>query len=173
MFNVGDYIVYGVNGVCKVEEIGSLDSGNLPKDRVYYTLLPVYLKGSKIFTPADNKKVLMRPVLNKDEAMELIDDIRNIDALWITDEKKRENDYRDALKKCDCKELVRIIKTIYSRKQGRIAEGKKMTMGDEKYFHMAEESLYGELAIPLNMDKEEVKYFITDRVDNLCVSVWT
>lgn len=171
MFNVGDYIVYGVNGVCKVEEIGSLDSGNLPKDRVYYTLLPVYLKGSKIFTPADNKKVLMRPVLNKDEAMELIDDIRNIDALWITDEKKRENDYRDALKKCDCKELVRIIKTIYSRKQGRIAEGKKMTMGDEKYFHMAEESLYGELAIPLNMDKEEVKYFITDRVDNLCVSV--
>lgn len=173
MFNVGDYIVYGVNGVCKVEEIGSLNSGNLPKDRVYYTLLPVYLKGSKIFTPADNKKVLMRPVLNKDEAMELIDDIRNIDALWITDEKKRENDYRDALKKCDCKELVRIIKTIYSRKQGRIAEGKKMTMGDEKYFHMAEESLYGELAIPLNMDKEEVKYFITDRVDNLCVSVWT
>lgn len=171
MFNVGDYIVYGVNGVCKVEEIGSLNSGNLPKDRVYYTLLPVYLKGSKIFTPADNKKVLMRPVLNKDEAMELIDDIRNIDALWITDEKKRENDYRDALKKCDCKELVRIIKTIYSRKQGRIAEGKKMTMGDEKYFHMAEESLYGELAIPLNMDKEEVKYFITDRVDNLCVSV--
>lgn len=171
MFNVGDYIIYGVSGVCKVEEIGSLNSGNLPKDRVYYTLLPVYLKGSKIFTPADNAKVLMRPVLNKDEAMELIDDIKNIDALWIADEKKRENDYRDALKKCDCKELIRIIKTIYSRRQDRIAEGKKMTMGDEKYFHMAEENLYGELAIPLKMDKESVKCFITDRVDNLCASV--
>lgn len=167
MFKIGDYIVYGNIGVCKVEKIGTLDTDGVPKDRIYYTLSPYYTKGSTIFTPADNKKVIMRYVISKKEAMELIDHIKDIDALWIEDEKSRTIQYKEALNKCDCIELVRIIKTIHSRKQLRIAEGKKVTMGDEKYYHMAEDSLYGELAIALNMEKEEAKDYVVQRVEQL------
>ena len=60
--------------------------------------------------------------------------------------------------------MVKIIKTTYLRKQSRVAAGKKVTTGDEKYLHLAESNLYGELAVALDMEQEQVKQFIIDRI---------
>lgn len=161
MFEVGDYIICGSNGVCKVQEIGN----NVPgaqEGRVYYTLASVYQKGMVVYTPVDNKKVVMRPVLSKAEAEELIAGIKDIDMLWINDDKKREEAYKDALRSCDCKQLIGIIKNLYNRKQERIAAGKKNITNDEKYFKIAEDVLYEELAISLDISKEEVKRHIIE-----------
>ena len=46
-------------------------------------ILPVYDKGCRLFTPVDNQKVKMRPVLTAKEADELIKRIREIDILWV------------------------------------------------------------------------------------------
>ena len=158
MYQVGAWIVYGGAGVCRVAGVEPLGNGQL-----YYRLEPLY-QTCKIFTPVDNQKVIIRPVISGEEAMKLIDDIQSVETLWITDEKRRENDYKDALKSCECRQLVKIIKTIYLRKQSRLAEGKKMTAGDEKYFRIAEENLYSELAVALNMDEKDVRDFIVERV---------
>ena len=40
MFKAGDFVVYGSNGVCRVQKVGTLDSPGVPKDRLYYTLIP-------------------------------------------------------------------------------------------------------------------------------------
>lgn len=69
--------------------------------------------------------------------------------------------YRECIKTNDCQELIKIIKTIYMRKQKRIQAGRKVTAVDAKYFHMAEDSLYGELAVALEMPKDEVESYIT------------
>jgi CarD family transcriptional regulator len=167
MFEVGDYIIYGINGVCKVDAVGTMDVSGIPNDKMYYTLIPLYSKGSKVFTPIDNEKVVMRPVINKEEARALIDDIRNIETLWVADDKRRDMIFKEAMKKCDCREWVKIIKTLYLRKKLRIAEGKKGIVSDEKYLRQAEENLYGELAIPLEMDKDQVEGYITARVELL------
>ena len=164
MFKVGDWVIYGGKGVCKVLDIGKPNITGISRDRDYYTLLPRNSAESRIFTPVDNQKVIIRPVISGEEAMKLIDDIQSVETLWITDEKRRENDYKDALKSCECRQLVKIIKTIYLRKQSRLAEGKKMTAGDEKYFRIAEENLYSELAVALNMDEKDVRDFIVERV---------
>lgn len=165
MFEIGDYIVYGNTGVCRVENIGSINALSGSKDRLYYTLCPCYVRESTIFTPVDNQKVEMRPVLTKEEAYELIDEIREIGCLGIADEKKREYEYKQSAKTCDCREFVKMIKTIYLRKETRLAEGKKITASDERYFQIAEDGLYGELAIALGMDRGSVKEFVTERVD--------
>lgn len=164
MFRVGEYIVYGSVGVCRVEAIGPISIEKSEADRMYYTLVPVYETGSKVFTPVDNHKVIMRPVLSKEEAQQLIDEIPEVETLWVPFEKGREEIYKEAMKKCDCREWIKIIKTLYLRKQARIAEGKKAVNTDEKYLHIAEEALYGELAIPLNMKPDEVLKFIEARV---------
>lgn len=170
MFKKGDFVVYGHSGVCEVDSIGNMNSPGIPKDKLYYTLLPCYTKGSKIFTPIDNDKVIIRRVLTKEEATTLVDEIKYIDILDITNEKKREFEYKEAFRKCDCRELVKIIKTIYLREESRLAEGKKMTASDEKYFSMAEDSLYGELAISFDLDRDNVKKFVTDKVAELVES---
>lgn len=167
MFEIGQFVVHGNNGVCKVEDIGTLDVPGLPADRVYYTLTPHNTRGGKIFTPVDNQKVIMRPVINREEALKLIDDINNIDSLWVLDEKKREFAYKEAFQKCDCREMVKIIKTIYSHTEERLAEGKKVSNCDERYFKMAEDRFYGELAIPLQMEIDEVREYVIQRVEKL------
>lgn len=164
MFQKNDYVIYGNNGVCTVKDVGPLDIPGVPKERIYYTLVPYYTKDSQIFTPVDSDKVVMRTLICEEEIMQLIKDISTIELLWVKDEKQREAQYKEALRTCDCRELVRIIKTIYQRKQHRIAEGKKMTASDEKYFHLAEENLYGEFAIALGIERDQVREFISDKI---------
>lgn len=156
MFQVGDLVVYGNVGVCRVEKVGAPDLTGA-EDKDYYTLLPYYSSKSRIFTPCDNDKVVMRPVISKREAQKILKEIPNIKVLVITDEKKREECYKQTMKTCDCREFVSVLKTIHIRKKIRLAEGKKVTASDERYFSMAEDKLYGELAIALGIEKNQVK----------------
>ncbi|MCI8490703.1 MAG: CarD family transcriptional regulator [Lachnospiraceae bacterium] len=164
MFETGEYIIYGNTGVCKVEEVKKMAAPGSKTDKLYYALEPVYNKGSRLFTPVDNQKVRMRPILTRAEADELIDNIKEIDILWVTDEKNREQMYKEAIRTCNCVEWVRIIKTLYLRKKSRLAAGKKVTSSDAKYLHLAEEILYGELSVVMGIPKDEVETYITHRV---------
>jgi len=165
MFRIGDYVVYGSSGVCKIIDIGTLSYDKSPEKRLYYTMEQCFSTESKICIPVDNDKVFMRHIIDRENAMALIDDMKNIEVLNIRDEKRCENDYKEAMRNCSCRDLVKVIKTIYNRKQSRIAAGKKMTAGDEKYFKLAENSLYGEMAVALNMAKDEVRDFICARLE--------
>lgn len=165
MFEVGDYTVHGSNGVCKVIEIGRLDINTSNKDKIFYTLQPVYTKGSKVYTPVDNERIVMRKILSKEEAIKLIDDIPNISMIWEENDKVRDEKFKEAMKKYDCREWIRIIKALYNRKQERISQGKKITHTDEKYLDTAEDFLYGELSIPLNIPKENMEDYIVSRLN--------
>lgn len=167
MFEINDYVVYGGSGVCKVNKIGTIDISGIDKDKLYYTLEPVYSKGSLVYTPVDNTKAIMRRILSKEEARKLIDEIPNIEIITAADDKEYEAVFKEIMKKQECREWIQIIKTLYLRKQNRIAQGKKTTNTDEKYLHLAEDRLYGELAIPLEMPKDQVEDFIVARVESL------
>lgn len=156
--------MYGAKGVCQVTAVGTVDFSGGIKGRMYYTLAPKYMEGSTVYTPVDTKGSVMRPVMTREEAMELIDGIPQIEELWIKDEKGREQIYREAIKSCDNRELIRIIKTIYNRGRSRMAAGKKVTVADNKYFKIAEENVYGELAVSLGMTREGVKKYVESHV---------
>ncbi|MCI8326215.1 MAG: CarD family transcriptional regulator, partial [Lachnospiraceae bacterium] len=53
---------------------------------------------------------------------------------------------------------------LHEKKIIRQAQGKKITAGDERYFKMAEENLFGELAIALGIKREEVGSLIEKRI---------
>lgn len=169
MFQKGDYIVYGSSGVCEVEEIGPMDITGITKGKLYYTLSPFYSNGSRIYTPVDNDKIVMRSILSKEEAMELIEQIPEIEPLWVNDEKKREELYQQRIKTCSAVEWVKIIKTLFLRRKSRLDNGKQLASVDERYLKIAEDSLYGELAIVLGMKKEEVEPFIYDHISELAL----
>lgn len=162
MFEIGEYIIYGFNGVCKVEDIGTVKLSGIKSDKLYYTLHPFGEKEGVIYTPVENKKTLMRSVLTKEEARKLLDEMGSIDDLGITDEKARESTYKEVMNKCDSREWVRIIKTLGLRKETRIAEGKKITVSDEKYLRLAEENLFSELSVALGIPKDQMEEYITD-----------
>ncbi len=164
MFGIGDYVICGNKGVCVVENVTTLNISGVDKAREYYILKPLYMAGSTVYVPVDSPKDSMRKVLKREEAEKLIEAIPEIPLLVITNDKLSEQMYKDCIRTNNCEELVKIIKTIYLRKQKRIQAGRKVTAVDAKYFHMAEDNLYGELAVALNISRKEVEDYIVEAI---------
>lgn len=165
MFQVNDVVIYGHHGVCEITEIGKLKMPMADQEKLYYTLRPVYHRDSAVYAPVENRRIIMRPVITREEADKLIAHIPQIETVWIVNEKAREVQFKEALQTCDCEELVKIIKTLYMRKQQRLESGKKVTVVDEKYFRQAEDKLYQELAYVLGMEKNKVSAYISERME--------
>lgn len=164
MFKKDELIMCGGHGVCRVVNVTGNPIDRLDKVRKYYVLEPVFEKGSTVYTPVDNDKVIMRKIMNKQEAEELVGRITSIETVWIQEEKSREQMYKEAIRTYDCHSLVQVIKTLHLRKQSRLQEGKKVLSSDEQYLRKAEELLYSEMSLALSIPKEEVETYIKEAV---------
>lgn len=164
MFKVGEYIVHGRNGVCKVEDITHIDISGADKEQLYYTLIPMKSSGSKIFYPVDSDRVVMRSLVTKEEAENIVDGIKNIKPMWIENDRQREMKYKEAISSCDCQQLICIIKTLHQRNMERAAQGKRITFVDDRYLKEAKENLQDEFSIALGIDRDEVEEYIQERI---------
>ncbi len=164
MFEIGEYIVYGVKGVCQIEDITHIDISGADKNRLYYVLAPIGDMNGKIYAPTDNQKLVMRRVISKEEANQLISELPEIETLWVQDERQREAKYKEAMRTCDYRAWVSIVKTLYLRMKERTAQGKKITALDEKYMRMAESELYSELSLTLGIPKGEMESYIKEQL---------
>ena len=117
VFQKGERVVCGSKGVCVVEEITTLDIAGVDKKREYYILKPLYLSSSTVYIPVDTAEGSMRKVLAHEEAESLIRQIPEIPLITIANDKLLEQEYKNCLKACNCQDLIRIIKTIYLRKE--------------------------------------------------------
>ena len=73
MFTPGDYVVYSIEGVCRVEEAGRLNVPGLERGRDYYRLTPYY-RGGVIYTPVGGKASI-RPVMTKTALQALLPEL--------------------------------------------------------------------------------------------------
>lgn len=166
-FQINELIIYGSSGVCLVKDICSLDIDNVDNTKQYYVLEPLYSEGSVIYSPVDNCKTVMRKIITKTEAQELILRIPSIETFWIDDKKMREERCKQAISTYNCYELVRIIKTLYLRKEALHEQKKPVSQIDERYLRLAEDLLYGELAIPLGIPKDKVQSYIMEQMEKM------
>lgn len=164
MYEIGDYVVKAGNGVCRVENIFHPDLPGVDKDRLYYLLIPVESSHSKLYIPVDAPAATMRKALDEQSAWDVIRGVSEIEAAWIANDKLREQAYREAIHSCDPTALISIIKNLYLRRRQRSEQGKKSTATDDRYFKLAEDTLYGELAFALCRDKSEIRQLIIDTI---------
>ena len=75
---------------------------------------------------------------------------------------------KEAVKANDPEALVAVIKMIYQRKQKRLAQGKKCTSTDTRYFQIAENLLYMELGAAIGKTKKEVCETIIEYITDNC-----
>ena len=70
MFTEGQLVIYGGEGVCRIAAVGPSSLSGTDKTKLYYTLTPLTRSGT-VLTPVDTK-VLMRPILTRQEAEDFI-----------------------------------------------------------------------------------------------------
>ncbi len=156
MFQNGDYIVYGSKGIHKILNTTTLDIEGIAKDRLYYVMQPCAKPDSSVYAPVDVEKNGMRLVMSKTEAEDFLRGIDTIEPLDIPNNKEREEAYKKCIRSCSPEQLMSVIKALYLKKMSRGEQGKKLTLTDSHYMQQAEDILYEELSMSLNIPKESM-----------------
>lgn len=145
------YVVYRKE-VCKI----------INDDNGIYNLVPISDESIKYKVPVNSS--LLRDLISKKEINMLLKDMPFIDAIDSSNEKKMEEVYKELMKCGTHEDLIKIIKTTYLRNQIRIFNNKKISEIDDEYFKRAEKYLYEEIGIVLNMNADEVRDYIIEKL---------
>lgn len=159
MLKIGDYVAYGLTGICKVEDIKEEHFLNYPPQS-FYILTPVFSKQMTIKIPVLSAHDKIRDVHSKEEAEQLIQQIPNWDLLWINDDRERNQCFRELLRNSECDDWMTLVKTIYSYKHLPEFKGKRLNKNDDEVFKMAEKLLNEELGFILNLNPDDIPAYI-------------
>lgn len=154
-FAVGDLVIYGETGVCRVVDI--VEKEFLEVVQQCYKLQPVY-QSCVIFTPAEGGNVFMRKIISPEAAAALLAGMKSLEPAVYNARSPRELSeiYDKIIKQHDCDSLALLMRSIYEKRQKLIAQKKKLSAIDERYMKKAEELLFGELAAALGIEKSAV-----------------
>ena len=164
MYQVGELVLYGTTGVCRVVDIAQKDltgKGN----QLYYHLAPLY-QSCTISAPVDSPKIFIRPIISREEADCLIDQLPSLSGQGYATGVPREltERYEAALNTHSCMELARLVTSIYNKKQEFEQKKRRISAIDERYMKRAEELLHGELAAALGLEKQDIPGYIQSRI---------
>ena len=164
MFEIGEHIVYGTSGICRVEEIctSPYDKNDT---RSFYLLIPVHNPmGSTIYTPVDNDRVPMRRLMTREEIDALISLMPSIEPVQVPAEKQRREIYRSTVFALRPEGYVSVMKTVARRREELTAARKHFPVSDMEYGRIAKHLLYSECAHVLGVSEDSMEGYIAQRM---------
>ncbi len=149
VFNPGDYVICAGGGVWHVtdiegDEIRLIEHGNGAEKRV-----------------SAGTREIIRKIVSKKEILEAIDRIGFIPAIQAPNNKVRREFYDEAMAKYDEIEWIKVIKSVYLRKQAGHLMPSEATYGEK-----AEGFLHGEISVLLGIPINEVESYIDSAVSD-------
>ncbi len=163
LFKIGDKIVYGETGVCLVSDICEKEFIKKQK-KLYYILKPVLSSGNVIYAPVNECKIPMRNIISKETAEELISSIPDILENSPEIDEQTFLDYKSEIVTHSPQKLVELTARIYNKKKIAQSLKKRLNAVDEKYMKIAENLLFGELAVVLEIELDDVPKYIESKI---------
>ena len=166
-YQKGEYIRYGINGVCLVEDIREDAVSKREAPRRFYVLRPVADPGSTILVPTDSRPLLEKisRLPGRAELDGMIQSARSATVEWIDDRQARAAVFQALVKDCDLRELICLVGCIYRKRQELAAAGKKLSSSDENILRRAEGLIENELAFVLEIEKDQVGAYIREKLE--------
>lgn len=156
MYQIGDIIVYGDNGLCTIQDICA--SPFMPEDkRIYYVLEPHAVSGhARIYVPVEGDARTIRYPLNRSQAEALFASLASLQPIEVPSERNRRQIYREALRTTDPADYVRILRTVALRRTELAERGKQPSEADLEYERIARNFLLQELALAFDLALNDV-----------------
>ena len=154
-YKVGDYIVHEKSGVCQIVDIQIMEMQGRGSEKEYYCLAPYKQTNSQIFTPVDDPRRL-RDIVSKQDAEDFLERVDELEIVDEPNERARVEICKQMVATSDLNQIGSVIKTLYIKKNERLAKGKRMMTQDERIMNVAVKKLFDELAFALECDTEAV-----------------
>ena len=164
MYQIGDYLVYGLEGVCRVEDIGSPKLSSVSREKLYYTLAPCSGAGV-IYTPVDSGVHTRIPLAR--EALERL--LSALPDMPLCENLPKESRliaafYQQILRTHDCGRILQLYKTLHA-KQHMLRENRKtLNATDQRYCKQVEDLLCSEFGFVLGLERTQVIRLLKQRM---------
>lgn len=160
MYQIGDFVVYGIHGVCRILDI---EDRKIDKKLVsYYVLEPTVQSETRYMVPVQNEIAVgkMRPILTREELNALLHSPQIWENAWVSEENQRKQLYRELITSGDREALLRMVCTLYQHKEALASAGKKFHLCDENFLRDAERLLSSEISLVLQIEQSQVGAYV-------------
>lgn len=165
MYQVGTYVVYGIQGVCRV--VGT-ETQRVNRVRTEFLVLePLDKHEAKFYLPTGNPSALakLKSVLTPEEATQLLESAGDDGGCWIPEESRRKQRYRELTSSGDRIALMQMLSALHRYRQVQLDEGRKFHQCDDNFLRDAERILCVEIALVLNMTFEDARADLRQRIN--------
>lgn len=166
-FDIGEYVSYGINGMCNIEDIRPMQLSQSVEKMMYYILRPESNPKSTIFVPVNNQKLVsrMRELMTKDEINAMLVRMKDRTLEWEKDVRFRTESFHEILSNGVNQDLILMIRCLHRKRQELVQLGKKLPARDSNALKTAERLVEEEFAHVLHIKCEEVSDYIRDVLD--------
>ena len=160
MYQVGDAVLYGSNGICTVTAVTRMEACGTVDD--YYVLKPVSSEATTLFVPLGSELLLsrMHSLLSPDGMRDLLGQTDGAAPIWVENENQRKTLYREIMNSGDRLAIFRVFLTLKRLRDEREKKGKHLRVSDERAYRETERIFYDELTLVLGWSREETASFL-------------
>jgi len=166
VFSIGQYVVYGIHGICLIEDIRDLSLSPMLPSQTYYVLKEIS-KGAVIYVPCvSNPEVsLLRELYTSDDLNAMLDAIRGKCMEWNVNRKERTARFRAILSGGLSSEMILMIRCIRLQKDEYSDTKKKLSGSDSDILHSAENMVNQEFGFVLGISEDKIAEYISGALD--------
>ncbi len=157
-FDKGEYVAYGSNGMCSIEDIRLMQLSPSVGKTMYYILRPESNPKSTIFVPVDNQKLVskMRDLMTRDEISNMLRQMGDKALEWENDIRFRTESFHEILNSGVNQNLILMIRCLHRKRRELTEAGKKLPARDASTLKAAEHLVEEEFSHVLNIEGNEV-----------------
>lgn len=160
MYQIGDNVVYGVNGICRVLEKQTQNRNGQKVE--YLVLAPLEQPAARYYVPTGNELAMrkLRPVLSKVELQALLTSDQLKKDAWIPHENLRKQTYRELIGSGDRASLIQMICALHRHKRAQLDAGRKFHQSDENFLRDAQKMINAEISLVMEIPADQVGEYI-------------
>ena len=162
MFEVNDYVYYGTDGICQIDEIKTEPFENAPKGVLYYVLHTLGEPRQTIWNPVENTRIPMRHIMRKEEIGPLLASLSSLPTLQGENAKQMREAYLQAIKSGEPRAWCQVIRTYHTRQKGAKAKLLRVTDAERNFYESAKRLLLSEIALVTDSTPKQVEERLKD-----------
>lgn len=156
MFNVGQVVIHKDHGICIIKDIEHVSY----VDKDYFVMFQIKNENTKIMVPVEGVENICRNLIDKEKALDLISKYSSIDGEYISDNKKRKEEYNKLLHSENLEDLIFLIKMLEKLFDDKKISNKAIGTIDSTLYNEAKNRLYSELCYVLEIDHQAIELLI-------------
>lgn len=164
MFEVGEKVLYSVNGVCEITDITEKVFGKTVMK--YYVLKPVYNESSTLFVPINNETLVskMKRLMSQSQLDDMLSEISQHEVNWNDNEVQRKEEFRNTISFGNLSDILILLKSVWLHRREQTSKGRKLHITDEIFLREAEKMIKEEISTVVGVSQDDVIPYVKDKI---------